>query len=68
MDQVLASGDERSTVYIKAILQAMIAAFRPLMLPELAVAAGLPKQYHHNIHVLGEYVEQCGSMVTVRER
>ncbi len=68
MDQVLASGDERSTVYIKAILQAMIAAFRPLLLPELAVAAGLPKQYHHNIHVLGEYVEQCGSMVTVRER
>lgn len=68
MDQVLASGDEKSTIYIKAILQAMIAAFRPLMLPELAVAAGLPKQYHHNIHVLGEYVEQCGSMVTVRKR
>jgi len=63
MDQVLASGNERSTVHIKVILQA-----RPFMLPELAVAAGLPKQYHHNVHVLGEYVEQCGSMVTVRER
>ena len=68
MNQVLTSGDEKSTAYIKAILQAMIAAFRPLMLPELAVAAGLPKQYHHNIHVLEEYVEQCGSIVTVRER
>ena len=38
------------------------------MLPELAVAAGLPKQYHHFLHVLAEYVDQCGSMVTIRER
>ena len=68
MDQVLSSGDQRLTVYIRAILQSMIVALRPLMLPELAVAAGLPKQYHHNLHVLGEYVEQCGSMVTVRKR
>ena len=68
MDQVLNSGDERSTTYIKAILQSMIVAWRPLTLPELAIAAGLPKQYHHNLHVLGEYVEQCGSMVTIRHR
>lgn len=68
MDQVLTSGDEKSTVYIKSILQSMIVALRPLMLPELAVAAGLPKQYHHNLHVLAEYVDQCGSMVTIRER
>ena len=68
MDQVLTSSDERSTLYIKSILQSMIVALRPLTLPELAVTAGLPKQYHHNVHVLGEYVEQCGSMVTVRHR
>ncbi|MCJ1472419.1 hypothetical protein MMC13_001067 [Lambiella insularis] len=68
MNQVLTSSDEKSTIYIKAILQSMIVAWRPLLLPELAVAAGLPEQYHHNLHVLGEYVEQCGSMVTVRER
>lgn len=68
MDQVLTSGDEKSTIYIKSILQSMIVALRPLMLPELAVAAGLPKQYHHNLHVLAEYVDQCGSMVTIRER
>ena len=68
MDQVLTSGDEKSTMYIKSILQSMIVALRPFMLPELAVAAGLPKQYHHNLHVLAEYVDQCGSMVTVRER
>lgn len=68
MDQVLTSGDEKSTIYIKSILQSMIVALRPLMLPELAVAAGLPKQYHNNLHVLAEYVDQCGSMVTIRER
>jgi len=68
MDQVLTSGDERSTLYIKSILQSMVVALRPLTLPELAVVAGLPEQYHHNVHVLGEYVEQCGSMVTIRQR
>lgn len=46
----------------------MVVALRPLTLPELAVVAGLPQQYHHNVHVLSEYVEQCGSMVTVRQR
>jgi hypothetical protein len=68
MNQVLTSDDERSIVYIKAILQAMIATFRSFMLSELAVAASLLKQYHHNIHMLEEYVEQCDSMITVRER
>jgi len=68
MDQVLTSSDERSTLYIKSILQSMVVALRPLTLPELAVVAGLPQQYHHNIHVLSEYVEQCGSMVSVRQR
>ncbi|KAL8833814.1 MAG: hypothetical protein Q9170_004074 [Blastenia crenularia] len=68
MDQVLTSGDERSTIYIKGILQSMIVALRPFTLPELAVAAGLPIQYHQNLRVLGEYVEQCGSMVTIRRR
>lgn len=68
MDQVLTSSDERLTQYIKRILQSMVVALRPFTLPELAVAAGLPKQYQHNLHVLGEYVEQCGSMVTVRQR
>ncbi|KAL8732752.1 MAG: hypothetical protein Q9166_002533 [cf. Caloplaca sp. 2 TL-2023] len=68
MDQVLTCSDEKSALYIKQILQSMVVAMRPYTLPELAVAAGLPKQYHHNHRVLGEYVEQCGSMVTVRHR
>ncbi|KAI4273225.1 MAG: hypothetical protein LQ337_004785 [Flavoplaca oasis] len=68
MDQVLISSDERSAVYIKSILQSMVVALRPLSLPELAVAAGLPHQYHDKLHVLEEYVQQCGSMVTIRER
>ncbi|KAL8889355.1 MAG: hypothetical protein Q9192_006031 [Flavoplaca navasiana] len=68
MDQVLISSDERSAVYIKSILQSMVVALRPLSLPELAVAAGLPHQYHDKLHVLEEYVHQCGSMVTIRER
>ncbi|KAI4194041.1 MAG: hypothetical protein LQ346_003773 [Caloplaca aetnensis] len=68
MDQVLTSSDERSAVYIKSILQSMVVALRPLSLPELAVAAGLPQQYHDKLHVLEEYVQQCGSMVTIRKR
>ncbi|KAL8645639.1 MAG: hypothetical protein Q9226_007208, partial [Calogaya cf. arnoldii] len=68
MDQVLTSSDERSAVYIKSILQSMVVALRPLSLPELAVAAGLPQQYHDKLYVLEEYVQQCGSMVTIRER
>ncbi|KAI4191398.1 MAG: hypothetical protein LQ348_003532 [Seirophora lacunosa] len=68
MDQVLTSSDERSTLYIKSILQSMIVALRPLTLPELAVAAGLPQQYHDKLRVLEEYVQQCGSMVTIRKR
>lgn len=63
MDQVLTSGDKRS---IKSILQSMVVALRPLTLPERAVAAGLPNQYHNNLHMLEEYVEQCGLMVTIR--
>lgn len=68
MDQVLTSSDERQILYIKSILQSMIVALRPLTLPELAVAAGLPQQYHNKLHVLEEYVQQCGSMVTIRKR
>lgn len=68
MDQVLISSDERSAVYIKSILQSTVVALRPLLLPELAVAAGLPQQYHDKLLVLEEYVQQCGSMVTIRER
>lgn len=68
MDLVLTSSDEKSAVYITAILQSMIVALRPLTLPELAVAANLPTQYHENMQILSEYMEQCGSMVTVRQR
>ena len=68
MDQVLTSSDEKSILYIKSILQSMVVAIRPLTLPELAVVAGLPKQYQRSVYVLEEYVQQCGSMVTVRQR
>lgn len=68
MDQILISSDERSTIYIRSILQSMVVAIRPFSLPELAVAAGLPQQYHEKLHVLEEYVQQCGSMVTIRKR
>lgn len=68
MDQVLTSGDERSTIYIKNILGSMIIALRPFTLPELAVAAGLPPKYYDKLHVLEEYVQHCGSMVTIRKR
>ncbi|KAL8937621.1 MAG: hypothetical protein Q9216_004336 [Gyalolechia sp. 2 TL-2023] len=68
MDQILTSSDEKSTIYIKSILGSMVVALRPFTLPELAVAAGLPRQYQDKLHVLEEYVQQCGSMVTIRKR
>ena len=67
IEQVLDSGDEEQIGYARSILRSMVIALRPLTLYEIAITAGLPDEYRHNVTVLGEYVSQCGSMVAVRE-
>jgi ankyrin repeat protein len=66
-EQVLSLEDNEMVMYIISIFRAMVVAQRPLTLRELAIAANLPKEHHHNTHMLEEYVNQCGSMVTVRQ-
>lgn len=58
--------EEESLVFCVNILRAMVVALRPLTLPELAIAAGLPEEHRHDMPVLAEYVNMCGSLVTVR--
>ena len=67
VDQILNTGDEELADCAKSILRSMVIALRPLTLTELAIAARLPDEHHHNLPMLGEYVSQCGSMVAVRE-
>lgn len=67
VEQVIDSEDQELVEGARSILRAMVVAFRPLALNELAVAAHLPKEHRHNLPVLREYVGQCGSMVTIRD-
>ena len=67
MDQVISSEDLELVEYAKSILRCMVVALRPLTLTELAIAANLPEEYRSNLQVLSEYLNQCGSLVTIRE-
>jgi hypothetical protein len=49
------------------ILRAVIAAFRPLTLQELGIVADLPVEHRRDPQALMEYVELCGSFLTVRQ-
>ncbi len=67
MDQIINFEDEELVEYAKSILRSMVVALRPLTLSELAIAANLPEEHRHNVPALSEYVNQCSSIVTVRE-
>ena len=67
LEQVLGSEDEELAAYAKDVLRSMVIAVRPLTLREMAVAAGLPGEHHQNVPVLQEYVNQCGSLITIRQ-
>lgn len=67
MEQVTNAEDEELVECAKSILRAMVVAFRPLTLIELGIAANLPEEHRHNTPVISEYVNHCGSMVTIRE-
>ena len=67
LEQVVESEDIELVECAKSILRSMVIAFRPLTLNEIAIAANLPEEHRHNLPALGEYVSQCGSMVTLRD-
>ncbi|KAI9763363.1 MAG: hypothetical protein M1840_000555 [Geoglossum simile] len=68
MEQVMGNEDEEMTAFAKAILQSMLVALRPLTLQEVAIAADLPKEYHHDPVALEEFINLCGSFVTIRQQ
>ncbi|KAF3000472.1 hypothetical protein E8E14_000812 [Neopestalotiopsis sp. 37M] len=65
MEQLLQT-DNDSITSIRNILKVMAIATRPLNLPELAIVADLPKEHRHSLPILHEYVNLCGSLVTVK--
>ncbi|KAI1092789.1 ankyrin repeat-containing domain protein [Rostrohypoxylon terebratum] len=68
LEQVLDNREfPEHVVYAIRILQAVLVAFRPLSLKELAIAAGLPKNYQDRERWIQECVESCGSFVSVQE-
>jgi ankyrin repeat protein len=67
LENILGFEDKEIANYAKAILRSMVIAFRPLTLNELAIAASLPEEHHHDLSLLKEYVNVCGSLVTIRE-
>jgi ankyrin repeat protein len=68
IEQILGVEDEELASHAKAILKSMVVAFRPLNLQELAITADLPKEHHHDLDILNEYVNLCGSIVTTRQQ
>ena len=68
MEQVLGIEDEELTVFAKTILRAMLAAYRPLELQEVAIVANLPEETRNDVERIEEYVDLCGSFVTIRQR
>ena len=66
MAQVVAQ-DARTVGYCKEILRSITLAFRPLQLDELAVTAGLPKDWFSDMRAVVDLVNRCGSFLTVRE-
>ena len=66
MVQIMAQ-DARTVRYCKDVLRSIALARRPLLLEELAVAAGLPKDQFRDLQAVADLSRRCGSFVTVRE-
>ncbi|RII04509.1 hypothetical protein CUC08_Gglean011896 [Alternaria sp. MG1] len=66
MAQIVAQ-DARTAKYCKEVLRIIALSFRPLQLRELAVAAGLPKDYFGDVQAVADLASRCGSFLTVRE-
>ncbi|MCJ1363552.1 hypothetical protein MMC16_002659 [Acarospora aff. strigata] len=68
LHRTLDNEDEELAGYARDILVAVLAAFRPLSLSELAVMAGLPQEHWADEGSIREYAEQCGSFLTIRQQ
>jgi len=53
--------------FAQDILRSVIVAARPLKLQELALVAGLPEDRREDLLALREYVDQCGSFLTISQ-
>jgi hypothetical protein len=63
----IAAQDAQTAEYCKSTLRTITFAFRPLQLDELAVAAGLPKDWFSDVRAVVDLLSRCGSFLTVRE-
>ena len=69
LDQILCqneSEEDKIAIYVRQILHAMVVAFRPLKLVELAIAAGLPDDTWLSSSSIIDYAKACGSFVYVQ--
>jgi len=68
LHQVLQNEEEYLADYARKILISALTTFRPLRLEELALMAGLPREHWAQPESILEYVEQCGSFLTIRHQ
>jgi len=68
LHQVLQNEEEYLADYARKILISALTTFRPLRLKELALMAGLPREHWAQPESILEYVEQCGSFLTIRHQ
>jgi hypothetical protein len=68
-DQVITNDEfPEMTKYATQILKAIVLATRPLTVGEVAVIAGLPRDAWEDEKIAEEYLEQCGSFISVRAK
>lgn len=68
IEQLLGLDDAELRTYAKAILRAMLVAYRPLEIQEVAIVANLPDDTYDDPEKIEEYVDLCGSFVTIRQQ
>jgi hypothetical protein len=64
-DEVMGNEYEDVAKYTVEILRAVVLATRPLSIGELAIVAGLPTDIQKELQLAEEYVEQCGSFLSI---
>ena len=67
LSQILNNRHKEVVTINVAILRAALAAFRPMKLRELAVAADLPRKHRNKVAELAEHARGCRSLLTIRD-
>jgi ankyrin repeat protein len=68
LDQILHNRDQEQLEFAQRILYSVVAAFRPLTIRELAIVADLPVQHRYDDNLLAQYIDVCGSLLTIRQK